>query len=314
MKRGLKALLGLGVALSALLGLELALRAAGVAPAYDRADLVRWEPKPGLRSAEQPNPAVGGAFRVSTNADALRCPHARAAGVRVWLAGDSTVFGWGVDDADTLPAQLERTLSGTPGLRAIQVINGGQPSASSVDASALAMRLAPEYGVDLLALFVPYHDDFPTLLTDREWREGGGGLRRTLATDLRLFGAAMRLFRPSGLALTTRVLPEERSAALRELETLNIPLVVGLLPTPSTLGLPGEANRGAGDRSWLAEACRPPTCTPLDLSRPEGVDPASLVFPADTGHFTAEGNRALAERLAAALTPILAEIPAVRLP
>lgn len=48
--------------------------------------------------------------------------------VRVLALGDSTTFGWGVPEEDTLPRQLEAFLRETQGTEAIEVINAGTPT------------------------------------------------------------------------------------------------------------------------------------------------------------------------------------------
>jgi len=77
--------------------------------------------------------AVPGKFdvRVTVNGQRFRGPREYAprppAGVtRVAVLGDSMTFGWGVDDQETYPAQLETILSGRTG-RGHEVMNAGYP-------------------------------------------------------------------------------------------------------------------------------------------------------------------------------------------
>lgn len=284
-------------------GAELALRAAGTPPAYVRTDLVRWTPKSFMRDVQLPNTQAGVPFTVSTNGDALRTPHGRGEGLRIWLGGDSTVFGWGVDDTQTLPAALERALAGFPELRALQVVNGGQPSASTWMAARLARDLAPAYGVDLTVMFVPYHDDFPTMLSDREYLEGPlPPLRAFLGLRWRGFAALTRALRGGrSLGLTPRVPDADRAEALAALSPAP---AVGLLPTPSTLGVPGETNRSAATEAAVRTLAEGEGWLFVDLR-----DVDAGVFPTDTAHFTAEGNAALAAALAEALRPRLGAMP-----
>lgn len=80
-----------------------------------------------------------------------RVPANDAAGSRyeVWAFGGSTMFGWGVDDAHTLPALLQERLQGLMPGRSVRVINFGQPYwySSSETAAFLALlrsRPAPD--------------------------------------------------------------------------------------------------------------------------------------------------------------------------
>jgi lysophospholipase L1-like esterase len=77
--------------------------------------------------------AVPGKFdvRVTINGQRFRAPREyaprAAAGVtRVAVLGDSMTFGWGADDGETYPAQLEALLSG-PSPGGYEVINAGYP-------------------------------------------------------------------------------------------------------------------------------------------------------------------------------------------
>ncbi|NFV81151.1 SGNH/GDSL hydrolase family protein [Magnetospirillum aberrantis] len=61
----------------------------------------------------------------------------------VWAFGGSTMFGWGVDDAHTLPANLQDALQSRMPDRTVEVVNFGQPywySSSEVAAFVALLR------------------------------------------------------------------------------------------------------------------------------------------------------------------------------
>ena len=87
--------------------------------------------RPGVRGRH----AVPGKFdvRVTINKQRFRgqreYPAAPAPGVtRLAVLGDSMTFGWGAEDAETYPAQLERILSGRAS-GGYEIINAGYPGA-----------------------------------------------------------------------------------------------------------------------------------------------------------------------------------------
>lgn len=118
-------------------------------------------------------------------------------GPRILCLGDSCVFGWGVDDANTYPALLHKRLA-RAGLSSAEVINAGVPGYSSWQALAWyreeLFRLKP----DVLVVYIGWNDLFesrPELGTQL----GKGGkmaaylLRRSfLATELRFALYALR--------------------------------------------------------------------------------------------------------------------------
>lgn len=86
-------------------------------------------PRPGVRGRH----AVPGKFdvRVAINGQRFRAPRAYAASppsgvTRLAVLGDSMTFGWGAEDGETYPAQLERILSGRQA-GGYEVINAGYP-------------------------------------------------------------------------------------------------------------------------------------------------------------------------------------------
>ncbi len=136
---------------------------------WDRLDGAPWS-KPGLRNAEviipvgivspEANAALSNmpasearslSFSFDTNEQRLRggpLPVKRPGVPRVLVIGGSVSFGWGVEDDETWPAQLERAL-GERGHQ-VQVINGAMPGVWSETSLLWCQRVAPELEPDLL--------------------------------------------------------------------------------------------------------------------------------------------------------------------
>ena len=93
--------------------LELSLSLMGTSSAYRRDALGGWQVNAGLSNHRMHGMQEPHDFVMNTNPDGLRTAHTLQKEPEVWriaLMGDSNVFGWGVDDADTLSAQLEAQL------------------------------------------------------------------------------------------------------------------------------------------------------------------------------------------------------------
>src|SRR5262249_9193733 len=92
---------------------------------------VVYELKPGLDTCFEK-------ARVRTNAEGVRAAGAYrrpkpTAVFRILLLGDSQAFGWGLDEADTLGAQLAASLRGAG---EVEVVNAGVPGYNAVQESA----------------------------------------------------------------------------------------------------------------------------------------------------------------------------------
>lgn len=134
-------------------------------------------------------------FQVNSDAHGLRAPAhtvAKPEGVfRILLLGCSTTFGWGVADAETLPAQLEAQLRKS-GYAHVQVINGGQPGYTSFQGRRFYGEVAAQYDADLVFLGfviqdsrkVAYSDLSQAILQDK-----GALLKQGLLYRSRLYQA-----------------------------------------------------------------------------------------------------------------------------
>jgi len=171
---------------------ELALRVAGVQPGY-RVDVAGWMARPMRAQSElMTRPGTIQTFRITINDDGLRTslPKVRTPGVtRIALFGDSTLFGWGVDDGETMPAAMHDTLT-RRGIRA-EVLNAGQPGYSTTQIEHLYTNTVSAYTPDIVVVFVPQHDGNLVPVSDRERIEGASGpvsaVRILLANHSRVY-------------------------------------------------------------------------------------------------------------------------------
>ena len=302
----------------ALVLVEVGLRIAGVAPAYRPEALGQWRMQGGLSGMQTRGPRDGHAFSLTTNADGLRTdlPRARTPGVpRVALLGDSTVFGWGVNDGETV---ADGVAEGLPG---IEVLNAGQPGYSTTQAAWLTGAVVADYQPDLAVYFIPMHDHNRVLVSDREALLGGDApvarlrvalaRRSALYQALRalLFPAADRAFllpqQPSTEPRVDRVSDAERTVALREAAAALAPhggrVAVGWLPFQADIQGVGGEDRPSGP--WM-RAFADQTGAPIVDAR-HCCSGDGLVLPDDPGHLSAAGNRQAGLAIAAALEPLL---------
>lgn len=323
-----KALAGLVVAAAVFLLAESALRLAGVAPAYSAEAIAGWRVARDLEGAPIQGPRDGHAFTVSTNDAGLRTdlPRTRTPGSRrVALMGDSTVFGWGVDDggtvADGLAAELARSHEQ---LGPVEVLNAGQPGYSTTQAAWLLREVLADWQPDLVVHFLPLHDGNLVLVSDREVLRGGEGLggrlRVGLARHSRLYASLRQvLFQRAGEASLVpqqatdgeprvpRVSDEERAQALSEMEETAASwggtVTLGLLPFQGDLVTHSPADRPSAEwaRRWGEQTGR----VIVDVRGCCGPDGGDLVLPDDPGHLTAEGNLRVGAAMAAEVAGLL---------
>ena len=113
-----------------------------------------WITDASLGSQPFPHRETGGSFSVSTDANGLRValrdgPPEPSDPFRILFLGCSTTFGWGVDDAETYPAIVGRTLR-EQGHSDVQIINAGQPGHTSFQGGWLWDTVAAAYQPDLV--------------------------------------------------------------------------------------------------------------------------------------------------------------------
>lgn len=293
---------------------EVGLRLRGSAVVYDPEQIAAWRLEPGL-TKERPGARGGVKGEVRTNDDGLRSSlsRARPPGVRrLVLLGDSLVFGWGVDEGETLSDGLTSALG--PGF---EVLNAGIPGYSTTQAAWLYGEVVQHYAPDAVILFLSLHDYSLVPVSDAEALDGGDGPAAAIQVALAKYSRFYALLHqwispgaranflteveaaPDRIPRVPRVSDAERTAAVqalrRTIHEAGGQLSLGLLPGAAELnGVIPPMPRGA---TWLGQiqqqlpelglvdvraCCRGPT----------------LVLPDDPGHLSAEGNRVVGAAIA----------------
>lgn len=319
MRRVFRPLLGLLVGGGVFLLLEGGLRAAGVAPAYQMGATGQWRAAAGLVAAPLPGVGEVRVFSVSTNADGLRTRLARARtpGVsRVALMGDSTVFGWGVDDGGTLADGTQAALDGVGA--PVEVLNAGQPGYSTTQAAWLFAEVVQAYRPDRVVLFLSRHDYYYVPVSDREALSGGDSFASRVRVRLASSSRTYQLLRGllwartdepaqhprdvTGEPRVPRVSDAERALALATIRTTLAgwggSLSIGYLP------FHGDIEGTRTDRvglDWATAYAEAEGITFVDVRGCCVGEAAARVLPDDPGHLSAEGNRVVGAAVGVAL-------------
>lgn len=309
--RRLRFLLGPAVGLVILYLFEVGLRIAGVQPAYRSEAMGGWRMTPNQHQQVK-GPRDGHAFLVSTNAEGLRTtlPKERGERPRVALMGDSTVFGWGVDDGNAVSDGLAAALGPD-----VEVLNAGQPGYTTTQAAWLFGEVVAAWKPDRVVMFIPMHDFNKVLISDREHLEGGASwaadARVLLAGHSRIYQVLRQSIWPltdQAFILPNQATDEPRVERVSDAERTRAfddvrarlaewggELLVGMLPFHADLI--GRATNRPGE-----EHARAYTTTNglllADLRACCGTNSGGLVLPDDPGHLGAEGNRRVGEALA----------------
>lgn len=310
------------VGLTLLVLLEAGLHLAGTAPAYDVTRLGAWRFTANAKGEAIRGPRDGHSFVVSSNADGLRTtlPRDRVPETcRVALLGDSTVFGWGVDDGQTVADAAQATL----GSRA-ELLNAGQPGYTTVMAAALFNEVVAAYKPDVTVLFVPMHDTNLAWVSDLESQRGGtsfaASVRIGLARHSRIYALLRRMITPDTDApfvvpvrsatgepvgdspRVPRVNDAERAEVLAAMRTTAASwggaVHVGYLPFAR------DVKRDAPPRvldDWMLQNAGPAGIVDL---RAVGYQQVDFVLADDEGHLSAKGNQLTGEALASRLRQI----------
>ena len=127
--------MGCTFVISIILCAEWYLSTQGQQPAYQISRIGGWVMMPHAKERRMKSPQ-GHDFLMTTNTDGLRSSlnaHKESNRFRIAILGDSTLFGWGVHDEDSFPAQLETFLSAS--FPSVEVLNAAQPGHSSTQAA-----------------------------------------------------------------------------------------------------------------------------------------------------------------------------------
>jgi lysophospholipase L1-like esterase len=231
---------------------------------------------------------------------------------RVAVIGDSMAFGFGVQQGEDFPAQLERELAHEPGRR-VDVLNFGVGGYSTVDELAAlrakALPLAPSLVVLAYCLNDPEVapiEPLPALFHPTEWWQHSHVLRlcasRLQGYRIRRYGDGnywRALHAPDGpfWPQVARALDGIRDACRERA----IPVLVVILPMlTTTKGAVASASYAYADlHAFVASEMTARGFDVLDLA-PELTDPAlgTLNLSPDDPHFTPEGNRLVARAIA----------------
>lgn len=168
--------LAYGIVVSVVLG-ELAI--AVVSPRQDvlpdeivvRDPVLGFRMVPGFRGVE---PSTG--IPLELNSDGLRerdLGPPRADSLRVYVLGDSVVFGLGVSAEAAFPRALERVLSKDLG-RPVEVVNGGVPGYGTMQELALfeetVGRLKPDVVLATVSVFNDVTDNLKFAVPEKRWQ------------------------------------------------------------------------------------------------------------------------------------------------
>ena len=297
-------------------GAEIALRAAGWPPAADGRQFthsqIYWVEDASLRLEAVPHKETGGSFRVSTDANGLRAPlHAEekpADTFRILTLGCSTTFGWGVDDNQTYPWQLESTLQQgrTPGQTKIEVINGGQPGYSSFQGLWLWERTLKRYQPDLVVFGYIVQDSRKVAYSDLSQavlQQNADFLKQNILYNMKTYLFLLNLYR--GRQIEVKETKQENYRIPLDQYTENIrafkKLSEGVGAEMMLFGYPLERDGYTAEHRQILHAAADVLKVPLYDPQPEFeriTAQQTLFFPQDRGHANAEGNALIAKGMA----------------
>ncbi len=286
-----------------------------------------WEMVPGEHYTYQ--------HPVHVNRMGLRGPEIeekRAGEFRILALGDSLVYGQGVGDDDTLPAQLERVLAERDPEHRWTVVNAGHRAYDTRQELALLEELGERIDPDLVILFWYRNDLFGREIQGTFERLEARG-RVAFDTGTRVEGwqrakwYAREALRRSALVMflhdfAKRIRSEPPSADVVALGLVELGKRLEHFRTlaeqrgaralfaviADRQALVDEGARSVEERAFEQARERGITCLDLFPALREHVEQSGRlpVLPFD-GHYTAEGNRAMAEAAADAVLALLGD-------
>jgi lysophospholipase L1-like esterase len=107
---------------------------------------------------------------------------------RLVTMGESSTFGFMVDDGQTYPMRLQEIFDRRLGDGQVEVINAGLPYYTTEDMSILLQQLVADMSPDLVTFYIGYNDStwLTRFLLEQRMRQNAGGFRAA-AIDARIF-------------------------------------------------------------------------------------------------------------------------------
>lgn len=131
-----------------------------------------WGLTPNLKNKPFLHKELGTYFKVSTNSHSMRyreIPTGRQENtIRIMALGDSTTFGWGVENDETYPARLEALLKEKYPNENIEVIDGGVPGYTSFQGLNHYKVNAGRYEPDIILFGYIVQDARKVAVTDKQ--------------------------------------------------------------------------------------------------------------------------------------------------
>lgn len=250
---------------------------------------------------------TGGTFRVSTDANGLRAPlHPQEkpeGAFRVMTLGCSTTFGWGVNDEETYPYQLEQMLAADG--HKVEVINGGQPGYSSFQGLWLWNKTLATYRPDLVIFgyivqdsrSVAYSDSSQAVLTSNQ-----DFLKEHLLYQLHLYTVLKELVAAYKIEAKDKPADGGVYRVSREEYVENIRAFKANADAVGAkfmlFGYPLEREGYTGAHRRILHAAGASLDVPVYDPQPEFEEYTAretLYFPQDRGHANAAGNAKIAQ-------------------
>lgn len=123
------------------------------------------------------NPITGARVELTTGPNGFRgercLDHKNENTYRIYCSGGSTTVGYGVDDDETWPFQLEKILNSKDSGREFQVINGGVYGWNSTQELTRIKEVVEVYDIDGLILHQGWNEEFvySTMSAGGEWNK-----------------------------------------------------------------------------------------------------------------------------------------------
>jgi lysophospholipase L1-like esterase len=268
-----------------------------------------WVTDESLSQKAFPHKEEKALFRVSSNADGLRTLDAdrvkKEGTYRVMALGCSTTFGWGVDDKETYPAQLQTLISTSDRIN-VEVINAGQPGYTSFQGRWLWDEVLKHYSPDVVLIGYVVQDARKAAYSDKSQailQKDNRFLKDHVLYNSRAYLALRSLLGTVQIAAKER--PQNGQGGIYRVPPVdyvdNIRALVSQVQavgaTPVLFGFPLEREGYTEThRTILAAAAKELDIPYLELQAKmeEASRQSQLYFSNDRGHANAAGNAQIA--------------------